>query len=112
MNASDQKFFSAGRPNLEDDRWLLWSVMWLPILFIAVMLCVKVFTPGIYLRLIREDSIVEWSTALAFAAGGGFAFLLASRLWRDRRLVLAALYGALAVGMLFVTFEEISWGQR
>lgn len=112
MDGSDRKFFSAGRPNFEDDRWLLWSVIWFPILFVAVILCVKVFTPGIYLRLIREDGIVEWSTALAYAAGSGFAFLLALRLWRGCRVVLAALYGALAAGMLFVTFEEISWGQR
>lgn len=112
MNRLQLGPFSAGRPNLDQDRWLLWSVAWFPVLFVALILCVKVFMPSMYRYLYREDGIIEWGTALAFLAAAGFAFLLASRLWRDRQSMLALLYAGLAFGMLLAMLEEISWGQR
>ena len=112
MNGLNLEHFRAGRPNLQEDRWLLWLVAWFPAFFVVVALGVMVFTPRLYFYSVQEDGILEWATALAFAAAGGFAFLLASRLWRDGRTVLAVLYTGLAAGMLFAMFEEISWGQR
>ncbi|MGH8195355.1 MAG: hypothetical protein ACREQ8_13300 [Woeseiaceae bacterium] len=106
------EWVKAGRPNLDDDRWLLRSVAWFPIVFVALLLCMRAVKPGLYAYLGREDGFLEWGGALAFGAAGGFAFRLATRLWRDRRSVLAALYGVLAVGMLVMMMEEISWGQR
>lgn len=102
----------AGRPNLDDDRWLLRSVAWFPIVLVALLLCMRTVKPGLYTYLGREDGFLEWGGALAFAAAGGCAILLATRLWRDRRTALAALYAGLAVGMLVTMMEEISWGQR
>lgn len=104
--------YKAGRPNLDDDRWLLWSVAAFPAFFIVVSLLVKVLTPRLYSYAIREDGLIEWAAALAFAAAGGFAAPLASRLWRDRRKGLGLLYAGLAAGMALAALEEISWGQR
>lgn len=112
LNANVASLYRAGRPNLDDDRWLLCSVAAFPAFFIVVSLCVKAFTPRLYFYAIREDGLIEWATALGFAVAGGFAALLASRLWRDRRVILSLLYAGLAAGMAFAALEEISWGQR
>lgn len=109
---SPKQLFLVGRPNLDEDLWLLWLAALFPLFSIALSLYLKVVTPGLYRYLIREDGIVEWATALAFLAAGGFAGLLALRLWRDRRAVLAVMYLGLAIGMVFAMVEEISWGQR
>lgn len=101
-----------GRPNLDEDRWLFWLVAVFPALYVVMALCTKELAPAIYAYLIREDRIVEYLTALGFLAAGGVAFLLALRLVRDRRRVLAILYAGLALGMAFAMLEEISWGQR
>lgn len=112
MRSLYPEFFRQGRPNLDDDRWLLWSVAAFPIFFILVTLCVKVFTPVLYSYSIKEDGFIEWPTALAFVAAGMFAFLLAAGLWQGRRTLLVVLYAGLAAGMLLAALEEISWGQR
>ncbi len=104
--------FKRGRPNLDDDHWLLWSVAAFPLFFILVTLGVKVFTPTLYSYSIKEDGFIEWCTALAFIAAGAFAFVVAARLWQDRRGLLAVLYAGFAAGMLLAALEEISWGQR
>lgn len=101
-----------GRPNLDDDRWLLWLVAWFPLFFVVVSLCVKIVTPDLYRYSYREGGVLESATTLAFLAAGGIAALLAARLWRDRSTVLALLYAGLAAGMVFAAMEEISWGQR
>jgi hypothetical protein len=106
------ELLKAGRPNLDEDRWLLWSVALFPVVFVAVSLGVKIFTPGLYRGSIREDGLIEWGTALVFGAAGGFAVLLASSLWQQRRRVLGGLYLGLAAGMALAMLEEISWGQR
>lgn len=112
MTSPSPEWFKRGRPNLEDDRWLLWLIAWFPLFFVVVSLCIKIVAPDLYAYSYREDGILEWSTALAFVAAGGFASLLAVRLRRDRRTVLALLYAGLAAGMVFAAMEEISWGQR
>lgn len=104
--------FLPGRPNLDKDRWFFWLVALFPLFSVAITLNLKVVTPGLYRHLIREDGIVEWATAFAFLVAGGIAGLLSIRLWQDRRVVLAVMYAGLAIGLVFVMLEEISWGQR
>ena len=106
------KNYNAGKPNLDDEPWLLWSVAAFPFVFVVVSLGVKQLTPGIYSRAIREDGLIEWATALAFGAAGLFALRLGARLWRDRRAALGMLYAGLGLGLLFAMMEEISWAQR
>ncbi|MCB2262838.1 MAG: hypothetical protein LGR52_07870 [Candidatus Thiosymbion ectosymbiont of Robbea hypermnestra] len=60
-----------------------------------------------------EDSLIEWLTAALFLAGGiaaGFAVGKAHRRHVSLLTVLALAF--LAVALLVVGFEEISWGQR
>lgn len=60
----------------------------------------------------REDSPVEYLTALLFGIGAVLAFVLSLRFHRRRRVLHAVLTAGLTAGMLFVSLEEISWGQR
>lgn len=110
--ANLRDMLSAGRPNLDEDRWLLRLVALFPLFFIAGALAMKMLLPGLNRFLIKEDGLVESATALGFLLAGGIALLLALRLHRDRRSLLALLHMGLAIGMVFAMLEEISWGQR
>ena len=70
--------------------------------------------PGdpLYLLLVREDSLVEWLTALVYLAGVVVSWLLCSRLYALRRFALAGFYAVLGACCLFVALEEVSYGQR
>ncbi len=73
--------------------------------WIAGMLAFAHGAPDRYAAAMQEDRVVEWWTALLFAAAA------AVRLWRAirERRVFDALVGAFC---LFVAGEEVSWGQR
>ena len=73
--------------------------------WIAGMLAFAYRAPDRYAAAMQEDRVVEWWTALLFAAAA------AVRLWRAvrERRVFDALVGAFC---LFVAGEEVSWGQR
>ena len=66
----------------------------------------------VYTDLVGEDGIVEYATS-AFYFGAGWLAVLAARglLRRDERL-LGVLWAGLAVALVIVSLEEISWGQR
>lgn len=57
--------------------------------------------------LTREDHPLEWSGALAFLLAGGLFAVTARRLRRRNLLVVG-----LALMLVLIGFEEISWGQR
>ena len=60
---------------------------------------------------LREDRVAEWLTVLVYLAAAGVAVRVAVALRRRARLP-AALYLLLAVGLVLVAGEEVSWGQR
>jgi hypothetical protein len=65
-----------------------------------------------YTWLVHEDSIVEYSTCLAYLGAGGFAASVAIGLRRRGETLLAVLWAGFGAALLFSGFEEISWGQR
>ena len=69
------------------------------------------FFAGLFL----EDGLMEWATFISFAVAG-ILFLRVALIMRgsgDRTSVrLRWLFYGLVVGVWFVAFEEISWGQR
>jgi hypothetical protein len=65
-----------------------------------------------YLLAVREDSLVEWLTALTYFGVFLVAGMLAIRLGLARRYLLAAFFALIGVCGLFVALEEISYGQR
>jgi hypothetical protein len=70
----------------------------------------------LYKKLIIEDSLVEWLTALAFMISGFIAlfFIKKKDFFKNKIVRKIFVAGCLFVGMclLFVAGEEASWGQR
>ena len=60
----------------------------------------------------REDSLIEWMQLTAFATASIFALLLSRRLARAGARRAAVAYLLFGLGCLFVTGEELDWGQR
>ena len=67
---------------------------------------------GAYTGLVREDGVVEDATSACYFAAGCLAVLVARGLGRSQERLLAWLWAGLAVALLLVCLEEISWGQR
>lgn len=63
-------------------------------------------------RLLQEDSVVEWATALAIFTTAVVSTIVASMLWRDGLHVQAVAYALLALASILAAGEEVSWGQR
>jgi hypothetical protein len=96
-------------------RRLEWSIFLLPPLLLLALLGYKLLRgpqDALYLIAVHEDSVVEWLTALAYMASVIVCWVLARRLGRERRYVLAAFHVVLGLACLFVALEEISYGQR
>ena len=67
---------------------------------------------GAYTALVREDGPVECATSLAYLGAGCVAWLVARGLRRRGERALWALWSLLALALVLVCLEEISWGQR
>jgi hypothetical protein len=83
-----------------------------PLLLSLSFFWVKLAFPDIYIRLIQEDSIFEYTQSLFYFALAVPALLLSATFFRQRMLLHCVLYIVLAAALLFVALEEVSWGQR
>src|SRR5687768_3718807 len=73
--------------------------------FIAGCLWFADRRPDAYGAAMQEDRIIEWLTVFVFAAAG---VIMLRRALRERRVF----DGLVALFLLFVAGEEMSWGQR
>jgi hypothetical protein len=96
---------------LKHQQRVFWAIALFP-LFALLMIAVVKLKPYWYMTLNREDGLVEWATAAVYLVAAGFAISLVLSFWRLRERLYVLLYSGLAVGMIFVAMEEISWGQR
>ncbi|MGH6920020.1 MAG: hypothetical protein ACREJ0_20215, partial [Geminicoccaceae bacterium] len=96
---------------LEHERRILWVVALFPLLAVMLTVIFKLM-PRLYKFLVREDSVVEWATAIVYLLAAGFALSLVLHFRRDQEWIYVLLYGILGAGMLLIAMEEISWGQR
>jgi hypothetical protein len=62
--------------------------------------------------IIQEDAVIENMQAITYFLSSIVAFLVSLRFLRNKIILHGVLYSILAVGLLFVAMEEISWGQR
>lgn len=67
---------------------------------------------GIYRRLFTEDGLFEYLTSAMYFGAAAIAIVIALAFKRKGRIMLAAVYSLLTLGLFFVSGEEISWGQR
>lgn len=83
-----------------------------PIALFFIFLCIKLALPDAYKSLINEDGFLEDTQALVYFSSSVIAFIITRIFFSNRMWVLSTLYGILAIGLLFICFEEISWAQR
>ena len=83
----------------------------LPLVGGVLMVGSRVSRP-LFHALTDEDSFLEWGQVALYVAAGVFGFLNGLRLWRSGSRWPALAWFAFVVGAVFVTGEEVSWGQR
>jgi hypothetical protein len=59
-----------------------------------------------------DDRVLEWLQFAFYAAATALGAAVALALWRRGRRPMALLFVAFTLGCLFITGEEVSWGQR
>src|SRR5215207_551537 len=100
--ASERWFVGAG---------LAEALFVLPFVGVIAIVLARAHKP-LFRFLTNEDSLLEWTQFVGFAAASIFALACAWRLRKTGRSLLALAYLAFAVGCFFVAGEEIAWGQR
>ena len=83
-----------------------------PITLFLIFLCIKLVLPDAYTSLIREDSVIEYSQAVVYLIASTIAFVVSIKFLHGKMRMNGILYGILAIGLLFIFLEEVSWGQR
>lgn len=70
------------------------------------------FLPNIYLRIIKEDRLVENLQAVSYFLATAISFMAVAKLHKSAYRNIFWLLLIFALGTLCIGFEEISWGQR
>ncbi len=83
-----------------------------PIAAFFCILGIKVVLPETYMSLIQEDSVIEYAQAILYFLSSIISLLVSIRFFKHSLTIHGILYGVLAIGLLFVSIEEISWAQR
>jgi hypothetical protein len=96
-------------------RRMTWAVFLAPVAILLTLAGYKLARgPGdpLYLLAVREDSLVEATTALAFLGGCIVASMIVTTMYGARRYFLSVYYAGIWAFCLFVALEEVSYGQR
>jgi len=88
------------------------AVFLFPFIVFIALFGIKAFYPGVYSVLIREDGSIENIQAFIYLISSLLAFHISAKFFGNGLISGAILHGVLAIGLLFISFEEISWGQR
>ena len=87
-------------------------IFFLPIFFIAIMMVIFFTDNNLFWVLLREGGLLETFQARSYLLAAVLALYFAVQFHRTKRKGLLLLYIVFTLALLFVTFEEISWGQR
>jgi hypothetical protein len=93
---------------------IIWKklIFFIPPLFLFTLFFVDIFDPELFKNITSEDRLFENAQFLFFFLSSAVAFLTALFFLRKRSALQAVLFLGLAVGLFFISGEEISWGQR
>lgn len=92
-------------------RRAVWAILLWPPIFAAAVFIFHFISRKQFLWLLAEWRPVEDLQFVFFALTSLVAFRLGLRLWRDNQRLFAVLYLLFALVLLFISGEEISWGQ-
>lgn len=81
------------------------------LLLTVLLLVIYAGFEDLFMYLVREDFLIEWSTCIAYLAAGCVFFRVFYLKFKSIRWH-AWFYLFLAAGCIFVGGEEMSWGQR
>jgi hypothetical protein len=93
-------------------RALIVIALFVPALAVGIGLASAVLGKDMYKWYVDEDGFAENLQVIAFAIGGVFSLLAASRLNRRGDQVLGTIFFVMGIGLVLVVGEEVSWGQR
>jgi len=83
-----------------------------PVVLFSIFLCIKLLLPDTYVSLIQEDSEIEYTQAFFYFLSSMLSSYVSIKFLKNKLAWHGLLYGMLAIGLLFISLEEISWGQR
>ena len=83
-----------------------------PMVLLLFFIFLKITSPKIYWGIIQEDSFIENVQCIVYFASFIVAILISHKFLKGKRRLYALLYLVLSFGFLFISIEEISWGQR
>lgn len=92
--------------------WIIFLILLTPILIMVIGASSALFGKNVYLLVTGEDGIAENLQVLIYIITFVLALTVTLRYWQAKERFIALLYLILCVGLLFLTGEEISWGQR
>lgn len=95
--------------NYQPAKWLIYLF---PPLLLFILAATRLVYVGFYELLIAEDSFFEYLQFIAYFIAGVFSLKVAIKKYKSKNLFLAFIYFMLSLSLIFVAFEEISWGQR
>ncbi len=84
----------------------------LPVFIFALFLALKIFSPETYFQTVQEDTFIEYLQILFYFLAAILTFASAKFFTKLNLTLLCILYIILGIGLLFVSIEEFSWGQR
>ena len=83
-----------------------------PIILSLILLSIKIWSPETYRLAVREDSVIEYIQVFSYFLSSIVSFLIFIRFLKHRLVLHSISYGILVIVLLFISLEEISWGQR
>jgi len=92
--------------------WVMRLLLLTPVLLMLIGASSALFGKNAYLWVTGEDGIAENLQVLIYIVTLVLALSATRRYWQAKERLIALLYIGLCLGLLFLTGEEISWGQR
>ncbi len=89
-----------------------WALVAVPLIGVALVVALRAAHLPTFRVVMEEDGVVEWLQFACFFAGAVVAGALAARRWSAGHRWQGVLFGIAAASLLFVSGEEIAWGQR
>ena len=91
----------------------------IPVLYTVIAVLIKIIYPSIYYVIIQEDSVIEYLQAIVYFISALISLSISIRFLRmhfacesAKYLLHAILYSFLFMSLVFISIEEISYGQR
>jgi hypothetical protein len=89
-----------------------WRAVLAPPLGLLIIVGIRFLHAPTFRLLMEEDGLVEWMQFACFLGAGVVAALIAVHRFSAGHRWQAGLFALACIGLIFVTGEEIAWGQR